>query len=97
MLKKNKLIPNKIINKKKIGFNSDISDWLDKNKFRGILNNMVNDNNGFFNSYLNGKYARELIDLHFQRKKKLDVLVWTMLTLEIWHRVCGEGDKNFFN
>ena len=31
------------------------------------------------------------------KEKKLDVLVWTMFTLEIWHRICGEGDKNYFN
>ena len=96
MAKENKLVPNKIINKKKIGFNSNISDWLREDKLRLFLKDMINDKNGFFNGYLDGKNAQEIINLHFQGKKRLDILVWMMITLEIWHRVCGEGDFNFF-
>lgn len=96
LAKQKKIIPDSIINKKKIGFNSNISDWIREDKIKKLLSNMVNDNNGFFKGYLNGKYAKELIDMHFQKKERLDVLIWTMFTLEIWHRVCGEGDSDYF-
>ena len=96
MTKQKKLIPSKIISKKKIGFNSDISDWLREDKLRRLLNNMIKDNNGFFNGYLNGKYAKKIINMHFEKKERLDVLIWSMLSLEIWHRACGEGDIDFF-
>lgn len=90
-----KLVPNKIINKQKIGFNSDISDWLRENKLRIFLKDMVCDKKGFFNGYLDGKKAQEIINMHFEGKKRLDTLIWAMFTLEIWHRICGEGQSNF--
>ena len=94
MAKEKKLIPDKIIKKQKIGFNSDIDDWLRGNRIRGFLKNLINDKKGFFNGYLDGKNAQEIFNLHFEGKRRLDVLIWEMLTLEIWHRVCGEGDDN---
>ena len=39
------------------------------------------------------KNAREILDLHFSGKRRLDTLVWNMFALETWHRVCGEGDN----
>tara|TARA_B100000787_G_C16196265_1_gene301090 strand:+ start:552 stop:2399 length:1848 start_codon:yes stop_codon:yes gene_type:complete len=95
MAKEKKLIPNEIIKGQKIGFNSDMDDWARGDKMRIILNDMVNDKKGFFNGYLDGKRAKEIINLHFEGKRKLDTLVWNIFTLEIWHRVCGEGDMNF--
>ncbi len=96
MAEKNKLLPNKIIKKKKIGFNSNITDWIREDRLRLFLKDLINDKKGFFNGYLDGKNAQQIINLHFEGKKRLDMLVWMMLNLEIWHRVCGEGDLNFF-
>ena len=39
MAEEKKLVPNKIIKKQKIGFNSDISDWLREDKLRIFLKN----------------------------------------------------------
>ena len=96
MAEEKKLVPNEIIKKQKIGFNTNMTDWIREDRLRIFLKDMVNDKNGFFNGYLDGKNAKQIIDLHFDGKKKLDTLVWIMFTLEIWHRVCGEGDLNFF-
>ena len=84
------------IKKKKIGFNSNITDWIREDRLRLFLKDLINDKKGFFNGYLAGKNAQQIINLHFEGKKRLDMLVWMMFTLEIWHRVCGEGDFNFF-
>ncbi len=96
MAEDKKLVPNKIIKKQKIGFNSNITDWLREDRLRIFLKDMVCDNKGFFNGYLDGKKAQQIINLHFEGKKRLDTLVWSMFTLEMWHRVCGEGEFNFF-
>ncbi len=96
MAKKKKLVPNKIINNKKIGFNSDMKDWLRENNMRILVKKLVNDNNGFFKSYLDGKNTEEIINLHFDEKRRLDVLIWRIFALEVWHRVCGEGENNLF-
>ena len=96
MAKENKLVPNKIIKKKKIGFNSDMADWVREDRLRVFLKDLINDKKGFFNGYLDGKNAQQIINMHFDGKKRLDTLIWSMFTLEIWHRVCGEGDLNFF-
>ena len=96
MAEERKLIPNKNIKNKKKGFHSDVEGWIREDKLRVILKDMIKDKKGFFNGYLDGTNANQIIDLHFDGKKRLDTLVWSMLTLEIWHRVCGEGDVNFF-
>jgi asparagine synthase (glutamine-hydrolysing) len=96
MAEERKLIPNKNIKSEKKGFHSDVEDWIREDKLKVNLKDMVKDKKGFFNGYLDGTNANQIIDLHFDGKKRLDTLVWSMLTLEIWHRLCGEGDVNFF-
>ena len=97
MTKEKKLLPTKILNKKKIGFNSNMTDWLREDKMRILINKLVNDKNGFFNGYLDGKSTKEIVNLHFDGKRKLDALVWNIFALEFWHRICGEGDSSFFH
>ena len=96
MAKEKKLVPNKIIKNKKIGFNSNMSDWLRESKMRILIKKLVNDKNGFFNGYLDGKSTEEIVNLHFDGKRRLDVLMWNIFALEVWHRACGEGDSRFF-
>jgi asparagine synthase (glutamine-hydrolysing) len=96
MAKEKQLVPNQIINKQKIGFNSDITDWLNEDRIRIFLKDMINDKKGFFNAYLDGKSAKQIFNIHFEGKKRLDTLVWSMFALEIWHRACGEGEISFF-
>ena len=55
---------------------------------------MIKDNNGF-NGYLNDKYAKQIIDMHFE-KKKIRCFNLDDAYFGIWHRVCGEVDINFF-
>ena len=73
-----------------------MSEWLRENKMRTLTKELVNDKNGFFKGYLDGKNTEEIINLHFDGKRRLDVLVWRIFALEVWHRVCGEGDNRFF-
>ena len=87
------LLPNNIINKPKLGFEMDMKDWITEDKTKILFKNMINDKKGFFSGYLDGKNAREILDLHFSGKRRLDTLVWNMFALETWHRVCGEGDN----
>ena len=96
MAAKKELVPRKIIKNKKIGFNSDMRNWLRENKMRVLIKKLVSDKNGFFKSYLDGKNTEEIINLHFDKKRRLDVLVWRIFALEVWHRVCGEGEGDFF-
>lgn len=96
MAKNKKLIPNQIIQKKKIGFNSDITDWLKEDRSKLLLINLVKDKNGFFNNYLDGKHANKIVNSYIYENKDVDTLIWSMFSLEIWHRVCGEGNINFF-
>ena len=41
MAEKNKLLPNKIIKKKKIGFNSNITDWIREDRLRFFLKDLI--------------------------------------------------------
>ena len=87
------LLPDNIINKPKLGFETDMIDWITEDKTKILFKNMINDKKSFFSGYLDGKNAREILDLHFSGKRRLDTLVWNMFALETWHRICGEGDN----
>jgi asparagine synthase (glutamine-hydrolysing) len=89
------LLPDNILNKPKLSFELDMKDWIREDKIKILFKNMINDKKSFFSGYLDEKIAREIFDLHFSGKRKLDTVVWNMFTLETWHRVCGEGDNTF--
>ena len=46
--------------------------------------------NGKLTLYANKEFRKEF------GKRRLDTLVWNIFALELWHRVCGEGDNGFF-
>ena len=79
--KKKSLLPKKIIKNKKIGFNSDMKDWLRQNKMKILVKKLVNDNNGFFKGYLDVKSTEET-QIYILAKRNLDVLIKWIFALE---------------
>ncbi len=80
-----RLLPREILHRPKVGFRVPVSDW-----FRGPMKDYLND-------HLRGEQARtrhyyrpqalaRVLDEHASGAQNHEKLLWTMLTLEIWHR-----------
>ena len=83
------LLPKAIVDRPKDGFRVPLDVW-----FRGELQEMVRDallaDDSFVASTLDGGRVRELIERHASGAANEGLRLWTLLSLEIWHRVFFE-------
>ena len=79
----------RILEKRKDGFPSDMLRWLRDGTLHATVAALVADPNGFSANYLDGGFAKSLVEDHFAGRKDREVLVWELFSLETWHRVCG--------
>ena len=81
-------LPPRILSKAKDGFPSDMMAWLKSSDMHKLATDLIKDANGFCQNYLDGSAANRLIENHFSGERRLDTLVWNLVSLEIWHRIC---------
>jgi asparagine synthase (glutamine-hydrolysing) len=81
-------LPKRILTKGKDGFPSDMTSWLKTSVMYEVATKLVGDSGGFCQNYLDGKAANALVDDHFAGRRPLATLVWNLVSLEIWHRIC---------
>ncbi len=84
-------LPERILTKKKDGFPSDMMVWLRQPVMRPVAEALITGRDSFSMSYLDGAVARRVVADHFEGRRRLDTLVWNLMSLEIWHRVCRVG------
>lgn len=82
-------LPERILKKRKDGFPSDMMTWLREPVMHSLANQLIGCADGFCNNYLDGAVAAKLIEEHFSGRRRLDTLVWQLVSLEIWHREIG--------
>lgn len=83
----NKQIPDRIIYKKKEGFNSDMQDWIFSNKLKEEISDLILSKKSFCLSYLDGNVVKKIISKHFKQEYNYSTLIWMMYSLERWHKV----------
>lgn len=79
-----RVLPQDIINRKKVGFNAPLGLW-----FQGELNDLIRDElsesnlkrRGFFNY----ETVKNLLDEHNSKKKDLSLHIWILLVFQIWY------------
>ena len=79
------LIPNEIINRKKMGFSAPMSEWLQgefgNNAEHEILTSELIDEIGFDREYLS-----TMISSHRSGKRNNSLLIWVLYNLVAWHK-----------
>ena len=81
-----KKIPDRIINKKKEGFGSDMQSWIGNNLMKDEICGSILNKNSFSQSYLDAKLVKSILKKHFDKKHDYSTLIWMMYTLEKWHK-----------
>ncbi len=80
-----KYIPEKIINRKKVGFYIPIGDWFRKDLKDFVYDHLLSSKfsqRGIFN----GEEVKRIVDLHCGSKVNYEKEIWMLLNLEIWFR-----------
>ncbi len=79
------LLPQSILQRKKIGFRVPVDDW-----FRGSLRDFLLDHllapTSHTGAYYHAKTLRTYVDEHLTGRRNHEKLLWSLLTLELWHR-----------
>ncbi|HZQ14707.1 MAG TPA: asparagine synthase (glutamine-hydrolyzing) [Pseudolabrys sp.] len=80
-------LPDIILTKKKEGFPSDMHAWLREDRMHRLLTSMIDADDSFTASYLDRAVARRIVGDHFAARRRYDVLIWMLYSLECWHDV----------
>ncbi|MDA1024257.1 MAG: asparagine synthase (glutamine-hydrolyzing) [Proteobacteria bacterium] len=86
-----KRLPERILTKPKDGFPTDMTVWLRERQLAGMAEDLICAQDSFSQTYLDGAYAKTIVKEHFQGEVHRDMLIWLMLSLEIWHRTFRHG------
>jgi asparagine synthase (glutamine-hydrolysing) len=87
------LLPHSIIYRRKAGFPTPWSGWLagaQLDAIEGLLLDPRSMNRGYFERAAMKRLFRE----HRERYRDHCDRIWRLLNLELWHRVCLEGDSH---
>jgi asparagine synthase (glutamine-hydrolysing) len=79
------LLPPRILKRPKIGFRVPVSEWF-AGDMREYLLDHLRSGSSLTRSYYDLAALDRVIDEHIQGRQTHDKLLWTLLTLEIWHR-----------
>jgi asparagine synthase (glutamine-hydrolysing) len=85
------LLPHSIIYRKKMGFPTPWSGWLAGSRLDGI-EAMLLEPRSLDRGYFRGEAIQQLFHEHRSRRRDNYDRIWRLLNLELWHRVCLEGE-----
>jgi asparagine synthase (glutamine-hydrolysing) len=78
-------LPNDLVDRPKVGFTVPLDSW-----FRGSLKEMSFDlltsQSSFVGNIFDRKFISSLLNSHMQGRRDEQSRIWTLLSLEVWHR-----------
>jgi asparagine synthase (glutamine-hydrolysing) len=80
-----KLLPREIIERPKVGFKVPVSVWFRTDLRQYLLDMLVGRDAKSIDYYRRPALDRVLQE-HFEGRQNHEKLIWTMLSLELWHR-----------
>jgi asparagine synthase (glutamine-hydrolysing) len=85
------LVPDNIIDRPKIGFRVPLDDWF-RSSMVGTVRRALLADDSFVGSTLDRPAVSALVDRHISGQANEGLRIWTLLSLEVWHRVFFGGD-----
>ena len=85
-----KWLPNHIVERKKVGFDSPIGLWF-KTELLGFLESFLSKNEIKKSGILNPDAVELLIGDHLSGKMDYSLQIWSLVALEVWYRMYIEG------
>lgn len=88
------IIPDHILNRKKLGFPVPIRHWL-KFELNSWAKQLIHDSET--DDLLHKTYVLDLLDAHCQNKGDYSRKIWTILMFMLWHQIFIENKFDFSN
>lgn len=85
-------LPAKILSRPKVGFVAPEGTWY-QGTLLSFIQKLLLDAQSFVQTLYGPGMIRELIDEHVDRRRNYRKLIWSLTTLEIWHRMVIQGQS----
>ncbi|HCU80796.1 MAG TPA: asparagine synthase (glutamine-hydrolyzing) [Chloroflexi bacterium] len=79
-------VPREIIDRRKIGFPSDLTLWLQGKQSHKIVSHLVDDKDSISRNYLSLDVIKKVLDSHYNSKHNYDVLIRSLFFMEVWNK-----------
>jgi asparagine synthase (glutamine-hydrolysing) len=89
------LLPHSILYRPKLGFPTPWSGWLAGRRL-DLIENLLLDNRSMDRGYFRRESIQRLFSEHRAKYRDNYDRIWRLLNLELWHRVCLEGESDGF-
>ena len=86
------LIPDEIIDRRKQGFGVPVNKWFN-HELRDMLHDTLSDSKTRQRGYFSQRGIDTLLEEHRRGRRDNSRHLWTLLTLELWHRAYIDGDR----
>ena len=80
-----KLLPAEVVDRPKVGFTVPLSPWF-RGEMRPLLTDTLLSSTCLGRGYLQPATVREYVSDHLEGRRDRGRELWTLLTLELWHR-----------
>jgi asparagine synthase (glutamine-hydrolysing) len=80
------LLPESILNRKKLGFNPPMALWL-KEDLEDLVKDCLSETAIKRRGYFQYEAIRALLGAHASGKRDMSLHIWALLVLEVWHRM----------
>jgi len=87
------VLPYEIIYRKKMGFPTPWSGWIKGDRLNAITALLL-ENRSVERGYFQPAAIRKLFDDHRAKRRDNYDRIWRLINLELWHRVCLEGEDH---
>ncbi|MBS4195102.1 asparagine synthase (glutamine-hydrolyzing) [Lederbergia citri] len=88
------IVPDHVLNRKKLGFPVPIRHWL-KNEMYDWVKNIIKESDT--DHIINKQYVLNLLEDHCQGKMDYSRKIWTVVVFMVWHSVYMENQYDFQN
>ncbi len=83
-----RVLPREILERPKIGFRVPVNEWF-RGSMRGYLTEHLLGPDSRTREYYRPQALRSYVEEHVAGRRNHEKLLWSLLTLEIWHRELG--------
>lgn len=80
-----RLLADRILKRPKVGFRVPVNEWF-QGPMKDYLFDLLTGASAITRQYYNTQVLNEVLNSHINGKHNHEKLLWTLLTLEVWHR-----------
>jgi asparagine synthase (glutamine-hydrolysing) len=78
-------LPDSIVDRRKVGFRVPLDAWF-RSGLRAMANDLLLGSSSFVGRVMDQRAIRQLLTDHERGRRNEEIRIWTLLSLEVWHR-----------